>query len=334
MATSPQSRGLSRVSALTGAVMVLAIGWVGVSVAAGTGTVNPPPSFAFVATAGNFPDALAAGPIAGRLGAPLFITPRDVLDDSAAAGLEKFDPDVVVIAGGLAAISQGVQDQIVALLPDATIRRAAGAGRTETALLLADVITDYDPAFLPVSATATDSDLFDGLDSTAFVRSDGSSPMSGELHAPDVRYTAMQTRTETIPMQAFNGDCDLVYGAAGLSCNSGITVLFAPVSLPSGATITGMDVYVNDSSGAIDLKISLFHAAHLAHNDVEVIAEATSSGNPGLVALSSQIANHAVRNDRLYALEVSPVEVTQTSWDGLSASVRAVVITYEVGGPS
>jgi hypothetical protein len=149
---------------------LIAVTTAGVAIAAGTGTVTPPPRIAFVARSDLYPDALAAGPIAGRLGAPLFITAPTTLVPSVEQGLKDYAPELVIIAGDTTAISAGVELAIEAALnlaPDKVIR-AAGATRHETAVALVELIGQYNPAFLPVDATAADADLLDGLDSAAF----------------------------------------------------------------------------------------------------------------------------------------------------------------------
>lgn len=211
------------------AVATLLVGSAGIALAVGSETVEPPPSFAFVATASNFPDALAVGPVAGRLNAPLFLTSPASLDDHARDGLEEFDPDIVVIAGGPVAISQPVEDEIAAALPKATVRRAAGATRTETARLVADIITEFNPAFLPADGKAADSALLDGMDASAFVQ-------VGEASAVDAHAapgTGGSEPPETAPTDVFFGAMETaftttrtgvlhltVHASAGVNCHS------------------------------------------------------------------------------------------------------------------
>jgi putative cell wall-binding protein len=66
-------------------VVALVVWW---AVPAGSQPVAPQPvsSFAFVARADNPVDALAASSVAGQLGAPVFLTGTDSLDDQARQG--------------------------------------------------------------------------------------------------------------------------------------------------------------------------------------------------------------------------------------------------------
>ena len=111
-------------------------------------------TFAFVARADNPVDALAASSAAGQLGAPVYLTFPDSLDPEAAEGLKATAPQVVVLAGGPVALSETVEQQIRELLPDATVRRFAGEGRTETAKLVNELTGELG-VDRPVLAGAT-----------------------------------------------------------------------------------------------------------------------------------------------------------------------------------
>jgi putative cell wall-binding protein len=93
-----------------------------------------------VASGTNFPDALAAGPVAAASGGPLLLVPSDgVLPVNVSDELTRLAPYSVDIAGGTTAVSSGVQTQLNgfgALFVD----RWAGQNRYETAAQLADLI--------------------------------------------------------------------------------------------------------------------------------------------------------------------------------------------------
>ena len=89
-----------------------------------------------LASAGAFPDALAASVLAGMLDAPLLLTPGDVLHDDVAAELERLGAERVHVLGGTAAVSQDVADAVAAL--GIEVLRLGGASRTETAELVAE----------------------------------------------------------------------------------------------------------------------------------------------------------------------------------------------------
>jgi SpoIID/LytB domain protein len=69
----------------------------------------------FIATGGNFPDALAVGPVAIDTGGPVLLVSTTSLPKSVADELVRLDPNRVVILGGTAAVSAAVADAIDAL---------------------------------------------------------------------------------------------------------------------------------------------------------------------------------------------------------------------------
>ena len=69
----------------------------------------------FVATGGDFPDALAVGPAAIDAGGPLLLVSTTSLPATVAAELVRLDPDRVVILGGTSAVSAAVEEAIDAL---------------------------------------------------------------------------------------------------------------------------------------------------------------------------------------------------------------------------
>lgn len=180
----------------------------------------PPPApepferVAFVARNDIPVDALAAGPIAGQLGAPVFVAGTNPpLNEFARQGLADFAPDLVIIAGGPAAISDAVRDEIADAC-DCPVERAAGQGRDETAQEIANLIEEFGfgrplltstgsgqvvgdvflggtlavdelevekPFTADSATTAGDADTLDGIDSTGFVPAEVSQPYIVQL---------------------------------------------------------------------------------------------------------------------------------------------------------
>lgn len=88
----------------------------------------------------------------------------DGLPEGVAQGLLDAAPDVVVLAGGTAALSDAVLAEVQAVLPNAEVRRVAGGDRFSTAVALAALIREYEPAFAydlaTDGATFTDTNAF------------------------------------------------------------------------------------------------------------------------------------------------------------------------------
>lgn len=89
-----------------------------------------------------FPDALAGGPLADALDAPLLLTSNDRLDPRVAAAIDRLDPDDVFLLGGTAALDPSVDDALEGAGYDTT--RLAGADRYATAVEIDDRINSAD----------------------------------------------------------------------------------------------------------------------------------------------------------------------------------------------
>lgn len=88
-----------------------------------------------LARADDYPDALTGAGLASAVGgtdgsAPILLTDREALPTATSRALERFSVRRVVLLGGTAAISQGVEDQ---LARDYDVMRVAGSDRYATA---------------------------------------------------------------------------------------------------------------------------------------------------------------------------------------------------------
>ena len=112
----------------------------------------------FVATARDFPDALAGGPAAATIGAPLLLTGTDTLDAFAEQQIRRMTPDRVVILGGLNAVSANVETQLGTLAD--RVDRIAGSGRFDTA---ARIVAEFFPERATTVYVATGASFPDAL---------------------------------------------------------------------------------------------------------------------------------------------------------------------------
>jgi putative cell wall-binding protein len=71
-------------------------------------TFAPGVPVVFIATGENFPDALAGGPAAGKLGGPVLLVRRNSIPALVAAELDRLDPARIVVLGGPAVVSNAV----------------------------------------------------------------------------------------------------------------------------------------------------------------------------------------------------------------------------------
>ncbi|TDB37988.1 MAG: cell wall-binding repeat-containing protein [Actinobacteria bacterium] len=105
------------------------------------------PGWAVVATGENYPDALAASPWAGALGAPIMLTRSKSVPAPTKTAIAAVDPTAVLVLGSERAIPKDVVDQ----LPPSW--RVGGADRYETARLMAEFASDHDFDFDNVYVT-------------------------------------------------------------------------------------------------------------------------------------------------------------------------------------
>lgn len=92
----------------------------------------------FLATGQSFPDALAAGPAAATLDAPILLTATNQLPAVVSSELQRLAPTTVYLLGGVAAISSTVESQVDAATT-AQIRRIAGNDRYSTAAAVTEL---------------------------------------------------------------------------------------------------------------------------------------------------------------------------------------------------
>lgn len=96
------------------------------------------------ASAGNFPDALAAAPLAAAVGGPVLLNPTEGLAPVVAEELERLGARRVVVMGGVQAQSAAVADAVTALT-GVTVERVAGPDRSATAAAAAErAVQEWD----------------------------------------------------------------------------------------------------------------------------------------------------------------------------------------------
>lgn len=116
-------------------VVLLSSVWVARGDMAEGGETPPGDGIAvvYVAVGNNFPDSLGVGPAGGVNNAPIIIVPTNPpIPGVTSAELVRLDPQTVIIVGGTTVVSQSMQDEIEALLPNAVVTRIDGADRYAT----------------------------------------------------------------------------------------------------------------------------------------------------------------------------------------------------------
>ncbi|MGM0896398.1 MAG: cell wall-binding repeat-containing protein [Bacillota bacterium] len=108
-----------------------------------------------VATGADFPDALAASPLAGFHYSPLLLTKKDSLPAGFVEELKRLGAVNVILVGGTGAISEKVQNELSTL--KFNVERISGKTRYETAVNIAEEVGMGDTLYVATGANFADS---------------------------------------------------------------------------------------------------------------------------------------------------------------------------------
>ena len=123
-----------------------------------------------LANAYSFPDALAAGPLAYKLNAPILLTDAAALTPSTLLEIEKLAPKKITLVGGTAVISQAIQDLLSETYGKDNVIRYGGWDRYETAAIIAAALGTKGKA---VIANAQGNNYQDALAITSYAAYNG-----------------------------------------------------------------------------------------------------------------------------------------------------------------
>jgi beta-glucanase (GH16 family)/putative cell wall-binding protein len=135
---------------------------------------SPGVPVAFVATGQSTPDALAAGPAAGKLRGPVLLTRSDVLPAPTSAELRRLRPDRIVIVGGPDTVSAAVEGQLRSLTAG-TLDRIQGKDRYATAVAISAATFPAFTDTVYVTSGTTFSDALAAAPATG--RAPGDAPL-------------------------------------------------------------------------------------------------------------------------------------------------------------
>lgn len=164
----------------------------------------------------------------------------------------------------------------------------------------------------------------------AFVGVSGASPAAGEE-----TFGTVDTVRLTVPASAFvceNPSCYaysiIGYGYLGLdsSCvsSTSLQAFRAPVNLPNGALVTGMDMYFYDSDTADNISATLWKTSGASPTQSNV-GQVSSAGSSGY-GVATASANTTVDNTSQYELEINQAYPLANGALGF----RAVVVEYKL----
>ena len=92
----------------------------------------------------NYADALAGGPLAAAMKAPILLTNTNSLPNVTVEEIKRLHAYKVVILGGEGVISTKVENQLKSISSTMKIERIAGANRYQTSVKIAEKIKDYN----------------------------------------------------------------------------------------------------------------------------------------------------------------------------------------------
>lgn len=116
-------------------------------------------SVVYIATGGNYPDALAAGPATGLRGGPVLLVATNEIPAATAAELRRLKPSQIVVAGGASVVSNAVLSRLKAYA--GTVTRQAGTDRYTTAVAIS--LANHSRSVVPVVYLATARGFPDAL---------------------------------------------------------------------------------------------------------------------------------------------------------------------------
>lgn len=131
-------------------------------------TFSPGVPAAFIATGMKFPDALAAGPVAARLGGPVLLTAPDALPAATSAELTRLRPQHIYVLGSAGAVSDGVLTQLRGY--SAAVSRLGGHDRYDTAAIISRAFFSPGPSAVFVATGANFPDALSGGAAAALTR--------------------------------------------------------------------------------------------------------------------------------------------------------------------
>ncbi len=305
-------------SATTGSVSRLAgTDRYATAAAISAATFDPGVPVAYIATGGNFPDALAGAPIAGQTGAPILLVAPDSIPAATATELTRLKPAKIVILGSTGVVSAGVASDLAAFTTG-SVSRLAGTDRYATAAAIS--AATFDPG-VPVAYIATGGNFPDAL---------AGAPLAGQtgapilLVAPDSIPAATATELTRLKPAKI-----VILGSTGV-VSAGVASDLAAFTTGSVSRLAGTDRYATAaaiSAATVDPGVPVAYIA-TGGNFPDALAGAPLAGQTGapilLVAPDSIPAATATELTRLKPAKI----VILGSTGVVSAGVAFLLSTY------
>jgi putative cell wall-binding protein len=224
-----------------------------------------------LARADDHPDALAGGPLAVHLGAPLLLTAPDGLSEAVAAELTRLGATQAVLLGGEQALTPQVATDLEAL--GMTVRRIAGPSRWATAAAIAAELPATGQVLLARGDAFPDALAASGLGAAT------ATPVL--LTRPD------QLPDETAAALSAQDDITIIGGTAAVSEAVAETAdgLAATVTRIAGATRYATSAAVADAALAAGITPAITWLATGANFPDALVAGAAAGRDAGILLL-------------------------------------------------
>jgi spore germination protein YaaH/putative cell wall-binding protein len=112
-------------------------------------------NYVVIVSGENFPDGLAAAPLAKKYNAPILLTQSDSLSTSVINEIKRLNAKNAFIIGGTGSISQNVENQLTNL--NVNFTRIQGQNRYETSLKIAEIVGTTNGVFICYGENFPDS---------------------------------------------------------------------------------------------------------------------------------------------------------------------------------
>jgi len=262
-----------------------------------------------LARADTYPDALAGGPLAAQLDAPMLLTGTDSLDARTAEEVRRLGATNAVLLGGTAALSDRVEQELRAQTGVTSVDRVGAANRFGTAVAIADRVGGEE-VFVTEGGGATPEDGWPDALAVA--------PLAGRLGQPILLAVDASLPPET---------------AAELNGRPAATIVGGTASISSE-----VQAQIDERVGTVDRVAGenrYATAAEVARRaDAEGLSVTSVWAASGSVFADALVAGPAVAADRGVLLLVDPSDLdqsaaTRTYLEEVSGSVDRLTI---VGG--
>ena len=225
---------LVRAEAVTSFSRVSGADRYGTAAALSAQSFSPGVAVVYVATGADFPDALAAAPVAAKGGGPVLLTQANVIPTATATELGRLKPLKIIVLGGTSSVSQGVMDGLKPYTTG-TVTRIQGADRYATAAALSAATYAAGVNTVYVASGQTFPDALSGGPAAATSASGG-----GPLLLVQSGTIPTSTATE---LQRLGAQKVIVLGGSS-SVSDGVVTALDPYSVDQVTRRFGTDRYL------------------------------------------------------------------------------------------